>query len=173
MPDSNDNPVHVRRRIFFGAGAMASLAMCPPTVFGETAIDDPETLRRQASNLNVVRRYTKAWTAGDRGAIGACYHSELTLHYFGRSSLAGDHVGLKASIATLMEFGRRTNRRLVAVVDAFAGPERAVVIARERFTRGELDAELERLFVYSIMDERLHHCWVYDSDQALVDRFLA
>ena len=128
---------------------------------------------RQAANLEVIRRYAKAWAAGDLKAIVACYHPEFTLHYFGRSALAGDHVGLAASLVTLAEFGRRTNRRLVAIVDAFSGPERAAVVARELFTCGLLQQEVERLLVYSIKDGRLHHCWVYDADPDLVDRFLA
>ena len=34
-------------------------------------------------------------------------------------------------------------------------------------------AEVERLLVYSVRDELLWQCWVYDQDQALVDTFLA
>ncbi|CAN5178625.1 hypothetical protein BH11PSE11_BH11PSE11_18910 [soil metagenome] len=173
MSKNGDTNLNARRRVVFGAAAVVSMAMGPGAAVGQPVANDVEMLRRQTGNLNVVRRYATAWTAGNRAAIGACYHPEFTLHYFGSNPLSGDHVGLKASVATLIEFGRRTNRRLISVVDAFAGPERAVLIARERFTRGELDAELERLFVYTIKEERLHHCWIYDSDQALVDRFLA
>ncbi len=136
-------------------------------------MDDSEALRSQAANLEVLRRYVKAWTAGDLQAVVATYHPEFTLHYFGRNPLAGDHAGLKAALAKLSEFTRRTNRTLLGIVDVFAGPERGVVIARERFTRGESTAELERLLVYTFKEQRLHHCWVYDRDQELVDRFLA
>jgi hypothetical protein len=29
------------------------------------------------------------------------------------------------------------------------------------------------VFVYTVGDGRLHECWVYDTDQELIDRFLA
>jgi hypothetical protein len=155
-----------------GAAAIASLSGGPAAASDDRAVG-LDAVARQAANLEVIRRYAKAWTAGDLKAIVACYHPDFTLHYFGRSALAGDHVGLANSLAKLAEFSRRTNRRLVGIVDAFSGPERAAIVAHERFTRGTLEQDVERLLVYSIKDGRLHHCWVYDADPELVDRFLA
>ena len=133
-----------------------------------------DELRRQASaNLEAVERYAAAWRAGDRAALLACYHEEFTLHYFGHNPLSGDHVGRAASIKTLAEVSRRTSRKLLDIVDVMAGPQRAVVIAREAVEREAMRAELDRVLVYTVKDGKLHHCWVYDSDQALVDRFLA
>jgi len=160
-----------RRSLMLGAAAIASMTGGPAGASDDGAA--PDAAARQAANLEVIRRYAKAWTAGDLKAIVACYHPEFTLHYFGRSALAGTHVGLAHALPKLAEFSRRTNRRLVDIVDAFSGPERAALVARERFGRGELEQEVERLFVYSIKEGRLHHCWVYDADPDLVDRFLA
>jgi uncharacterized protein len=129
--------------------------------------------RRSAANLDVVERYCAAWRAGDRAALAGLYHEDFTLHYFGRNPLAGTHVGKVAALRTLQEVARRTNRRLLEIVDCTAGPHRAVVIAREAFERDGERVELERVLVYTIKDNLLHHCWVYDGDQALVDRFLA
>ena len=133
-----------------------------------------DELGRQASaNLAAVERYAAAWRAGDRAALLACYHEDFTLHYFGRNPLSGDHVGKAASIKALAEVSRRTTRKLLDIVDVMAGPQRAVVIAREAVERDALRAELDRVLVYTVKDGKLHHCWVYDSDQALVDRLLA
>ncbi|HKB38332.1 MAG TPA: nuclear transport factor 2 family protein [Gemmataceae bacterium] len=126
-----------------------------------------------AASLQAVERYVAAWRAGDRAALLDCYHEEFTLHYFGRNPLAGDHVGRTAALKALAEVSRRTNRRLLNIVDVMAGPHRAIVIAREAFQRDLLRAELDRVLVYTVTDGKLHHCWVYDGDQALVDRFLA
>lgn len=125
-----------------------------------------------AANRAVVLRYARAWEAGDLAALYACYHPDFTLHYFGDHPLAGDHVGLAAAMAALAEVGRRTNRRLVRIIDVTAGPERAVIIAREAFERGGVVTELDRVLVYAVKGDQLAECWVHDGDQALVDGFL-
>jgi ketosteroid isomerase-like protein len=127
---------------------------------------------REAANRTVAERYARAWRDGDLAALRACYHPDLTLHYFGDHPLAGDHVGLAAALATLAEVSRRTRRKLVRIVDVMAGPERAVVIAREAFERDGVVTELDRVLVYRIEDDLLAECWVYDGDQAVVDGFL-
>jgi hypothetical protein len=126
-----------------------------------------ETVRR------AVSRYATAWLAGDRQTMLACYHDDFTLHYFGGNPLAGVHAGKSAALAILIEFTRRTNRKLISIVDVMTGPELGAILVRERFARDSKTAEVERLLVYSVRDGLLHHCWVYDQDQALVDSFLA
>jgi ketosteroid isomerase-like protein len=120
-----------------------------------------------------VSRYAAAWLAGDRAGVAASYHEDFTLHYFGGNPLAGVHPGKKASLAVLAEVTRRTNRKLLGIVDVMAGPERGALLVRERFTRDGKTAEIERLLVYTVCDGLLRECWVYDQDQALVDWFLA
>ena len=119
-----------------------------------------------------VSRYASAWLAGDRSALAACYHDDFTLHYFGRNPLAGDHKGKAAALAILAEVTRRTNRRLLAIVDVMAGPERGALLVRECFERDGKAAELERLLVYTVRNGLLGECWVYDQDQTLVDAYL-
>jgi uncharacterized protein len=119
-----------------------------------------------------VSRYARAWLAGDRAVLAACYHDEFTLHYFGSNPLAGDHRGKAAALGMLAEVTRRTNRKLIAIVDVMAGPARGALLVRERFERDGSIAEIERLLVYAVRDGLLAECWVYDQDQALVDTFL-
>ena len=126
-----------------------------------------ESIRRAVSG------YAAAWLAGDRQAMLASYHDDFTLHYFGRNPLAGIHRGKPAALAILAEVTRRTNRRLSGIVDVMAGPERGALLVREIFQRDGKTAEVERLLVYSVRDQLLWQCWVYDQDQALVDAFLA
>ena len=120
-----------------------------------------------------VSRYAAAWLAGDRAGVVASYHDDFTLHYFGSNPLAGVHQGRPAALAILAEVTRRTNRKLLGIVDIMAGPERGALLVRELFSRDGKTAEVERLLVYSIRDGLLWQCWVYDQDQALVDEFLA
>jgi uncharacterized protein len=124
-------------------------------------------------NRLAVSRYASAWLAGDRAALAACYHEDFTLHYFGRNPLAGDHAGKAAALGILAEVTRRTNRRLLAIVDVMAGPERGALLVHEHFERDGRTAEIERLLVYTVRDGLLCECWVYDQDQTLVDVFLA
>ena len=121
----------------------------------------------------VIARYAAAWVAGDFTALRACYHDQFTLHYFGSNPLAGVHKGNAASLAILAEVTRRTNRKLLGIDHIMAGPHRGAVLAREKFSRDGKSAEISRLLVYTILDDKLHECWVYDQDQALVDQFLA
>ena len=125
-----------------------------------------ESIRRAVSG------YAAAWLAGDRQAMLASYHDDFTLHYFGRNPLAGIHRGKPAALAILAEVTRRTNRKLSGIVDVMAGPERGALLVREIFQRNGKTAEVERLLVYSVRDELLWQCWVYDQDQALIDAFL-
>lgn len=120
----------------------------------------------------IIDRYASAWAAGDRVAMPDCYHEKFSLHYFGRHALAGDHIGKAAALATLAEFSRRTRRRLVRIVAAMAGPERGAIIARESLGQGAAAVEVERLLVYAVQDGLLKDCWVYDQDQALIDRLV-
>ena len=67
----------------------------------------------------------------------------------------GDHrrprraVGIAAeqraaiALGILAEVTRRTNRRLLAIVDVMAGPERGALLVRERFERDGRTAEVE------------------------------
>ncbi|MES2752853.1 MAG: nuclear transport factor 2 family protein [Pseudomonadota bacterium] len=116
--------------------------------------------------------YTTAWAAGDFTALRACYHERFTLHYFGSNSLAGVHTGKAASLAVLAEVTRRTNRKLLGIDAVMAGPQRGAVLVRETFSRDGKTAELQRLLVYTILEDKLHECWVYDQDQTLIDQFL-
>lgn len=119
-----------------------------------------------------IVRYAEAWLKGDRAAMVDCYHDGFTLHYFGSNALSGDHAGKAASLATLAEFGRRTSRKLKAVVATLAGSERGGLIVREMLGAGAAAVEVERLFIYAVHGGRLSECWVYDADQALIDRLI-
>ncbi|MBR1238198.1 nuclear transport factor 2 family protein [Bradyrhizobium sp. AUGA SZCCT0182] len=138
--------------------------------------DKPDETDSQAAierNREAVTRYARAWLAGDRAALAACYHEDFTLHYFGSNPLAGDHRGKMAALSILAEVTRRTSRKLLGIVDIMAGPERGALLVRERFERDGKAKEFERLLVYAVRDGLLGECWVWDQDQAAVDAYLA
>jgi len=122
--------------------------------------------------LDAVERYARAWAAGDMAAIVGCYGEGFTLHYGGSNALSGDHLGKAAALATLAEFSRRTGRTLARIVDVMAGGERGVVIARETLGPDGARVEVERTLVYRVEGGLFAECWVYDQDQALIDRLV-
>lgn len=130
-------------------------------------------MSKTAENSLVARRYADAWLAGDLAAIVGCYHDDFTLHYGGANPFSGSHRGKAVALGVLSEVTRRTGRKLLEIVDVAAGPERAVVLARESFERDGARATLDRALVYRIEDALLRECWLYETDQATVDRFLA
>ena len=122
---------------------------------------------------STLRRYADAWAASDTKAIIDCYHDEVVFHYFGHNPLAGVHCGKAACLAVLKQVRERTNRRLVKVLDVAAGETFGFVIARERFEREGNVAEVTRVLKYTVRENKLAECWIYDEDQALIDRFFA
>ena len=122
-------------------------------------------------NAAAVRAYADAWQKGDAAAIFGLYSDDFTLHYFGRSPLAGDHAGKAAALATLAKVQQLTNRRLIEVHDVLAGEDHGVVLAHERFERDGRTLDVRRVLVYHVRDGQLTECWLYDDDQRAVDEF--
>ena len=121
---------------------------------------------------DAVERYASAWSRGDTAAIVGCYGEGFTLQYAGANALSGVHAGKAAALGCLAEFSRRTNRRLVRIVDVLAGNERGVVVAREALGPDEARVEVERVLVYRVEDGVFTECWVHDQDQAVIDRLV-
>ncbi|MES2032834.1 MAG: nuclear transport factor 2 family protein [Pseudomonadota bacterium] len=127
--------------------------------------------RRQA-NLAAARRYADAWASGDFPGLMATYHDDFVLHWFGENPHARTYRGKAEAIGALMAFTRHTGRRLIGVGDVMAGPERAVILARESLTADGETREVERVLVYRVKDGLMAECWVYDEDQRFIDRAL-
>lgn len=107
---------------------------------------------RASANYSVVKSYTDAWLAGDLATVAASYHDDIVLHYAGANPFSGDHVGKPAALAVLGAITQRAKRKLLAVIDVMAGPERACAIVLERFERDGEVHELERTLLYAIAD---------------------
>jgi len=118
----------------------------------------------------VAERYAAAWVTNDLNAILDCYAVEFTLQYFGNNPFTGRHVGRDAAVAVLLEVGQRAPRTLVAVDEILAGPGSAAVVARELITVDDNPTEIRRLFRYRVEGDRFAECWLYEENQALIDR---
>ena len=119
----------------------------------------------------VMRRYADAWAASDGKAIVDCYHDDVVFYYFGRNPLSGTHRSKAACLAVLKQVRERTNRQLLQVLDVSAGDTFGFVVARERFEREGRVAEVVRVLKYTVRDDKIAECWVYDQDQELIDSY--
>ncbi len=117
----------------------------------------------------VVEAYAKAWLGGNAAEIIAFYHDDFTLHYFGQSQMAGDHVGKAASVVALAKVQQMVNRKLLAIEDVMGGKEYVSMISKEQWQRDGKTLQLRRLLLFKTKDGKLHECWLYDEDQRVVD----
>jgi uncharacterized protein len=121
----------------------------------------------------VMRRYADAWAANDGKTIIDCYHDDIVFYYFGRNPLAGTHRGKAACLAVLKQVRERTNRRLLEILDVSAGERFGFVVARERFEREGRVTEMVRALKYTVREDKIAECWVYDQDQDLIDTYFS
>ena len=126
----------------------------------------------EAEIRDILNGYMQAWTGGDLATLMACYHDDFVLHYFGANALTGTHVGKAAALGVLGEFSRRTARQLLGTPAVLAGADRGVILAREKLGVDAAVVEVDRVLVYTVADGRLRECWVYDADQAMIDRLI-
>jgi ketosteroid isomerase-like protein len=118
----------------------------------------------------VAERYREAWLANDLAGNIDCYADDFSLHYFGNNPWSGSHVGKQAAIDTLLAVGAKAPRRLVAVDEVLAGPNAAVLVAREEISTPEGPAEIRRVLRYRVRGSHFVDCWLYEEDQAVIDR---
>lgn len=124
-------------------------------------------------NETTLRAYSEAWLAGDAATMFGIYSDDFTLHYFGQSQFAGDHVGKAAAVGTLMKVGQVANRKLLAVHDTMASDTHGAILAHERFERDGRTMETHRVLLYHFREGQMTECWLYDEDQRAVDEFWA
>ncbi len=118
----------------------------------------------------VTERYCRAWMATDIEGILAHYADDFTLHYFGNNRFSGDHVGRDAVVSTLLAISEVTPRQLVEVEEILAAPDASVAVVRERLTVKGEDHVVRRVLRFKIHGEQFTDCWLYDEEQALIDR---
>jgi uncharacterized protein len=121
----------------------------------------------------VVKRYADAWLANDLRAIIDSYHDDVVFHYFGRSPLAGTHKGKAACLAILKQVREKTNRKLIGIRDVLTGKKFGLIVAVESFEHKGVTVEIEIMLRYTVRDNKLAECWIYDEDQRLIDEHFA
>jgi len=124
--------------------------------------------------VGVVRRYLDAWLAGDVMTVLSLYHEELTLHWPGTYELAGTHAGQQAAIEALLALQEATNREPLEIVDVLDGDHGVAAIVVEQWSRDDPAEVLEhtRVLHFTVHEDKLHSCRVFESAQAEIDAWL-
>ena len=122
-------------------------------------------------NATVIRRYVAALLAGDAAAAMACYADDMVLHVGGRSRHAGTYAGVEAYLDFVTRVHQDTDGavEILDVHDILGSDHHAVLLVKERFSRGDQVVETDRVVVYELRDERIVEIWNYDSDQYAYD----
>jgi hypothetical protein len=120
-----------------------------------------------------LERYAQAWRDGDVTGLLDAYADDVVFHYFGESDLAGDHLGKDAAVGAMLEASTRSTRTLVEILDVLVGERFGALVATERFERGDESAEVQRVLLYRVEADQFVECWLYDTDQRMIDRYWA
>ncbi len=123
--------------------------------------------------VSVVSGYCDAWLAGDKMSILSFYHPDLTLHWPGRHHLAGVHQGHGPSISALIALQAITNRIPLRIVEVLAGRASVMVVVIERWSDTDREIELKRGLEFTVRDDKLHTCRLYETDQPAIDDWIA
>jgi ketosteroid isomerase-like protein len=126
-------------------------------------------------NIELMRRYSAALTAGRAVDALPFYAEDLVLHIPGRSPHAGTFHGQDAVLAYYTRIFRDTDGKFqpLGVDDILASDTHAASLVRWRVEREGRSIEIDRVVIYRIVDERIAEIWVRDWDQYAYDELFA
>ncbi len=133
------------------------------------------TAEKQNAARSIVAAYCDAWMAGDVLAVLGFYHGDLALTWPGRNQLAGVHEGQAAAVDALLRLQELTNRQPLELVDIHQGQDSVMVVVVERWTdpgNPSRSVDLRRALEFTIEDDKLRTCQVYETDQHVVDEWI-
>ena len=118
-------------------------------------------------NIDLMRRYSAALTAGRAADALPFYTEDLVLHIPGRSPHAGTFRGQDAVLAYYTRLFRDTDGRFtpLGVDDILASDSHAASLVRWKVERNGRTMEIDRVVIYRIEDGRIAEIWVRDWDQ--------
>ncbi|WP_066599233.1 nuclear transport factor 2 family protein [Sphingobium cupriresistens] len=133
-------------------------------------------MSKAEQNRQLIMDYFAAWSAGDVEKGESYYSHDFVSYQAGHSALAGVFHGKQELhdrwIAPLLEM--TGNRWYVSGEPEIilAGDDGIVVIVHETMERdGKGKISTDKLVVYTIRDDKITTCRMYDGDQGAIDDF--
>lgn len=126
-------------------------------------------------NIELMRRYSAALSAGKAADALPFYAEDLVLHVPGRSPHAGTFHGQEAVLAYYTRIFRDTDGQFqpLGVDDILASDSHAACLVRWRVERDGRTLEIDRVVIYRIVDGLIAEIWVRDWDQYAYDELFA
>ena len=126
-------------------------------------------------NIELIRRYSAALTAGKASEALPFYAEDLILHIPGRSPHAGTFHGQDAVLAYCTRMYRDTEGRFqpLGIDDVLASDTHAATLVRWKVERHGRELFVDRVVIYRIVEERIAEIWVRDWDQYAYDELFA
>lgn len=129
-------------------------------------------------NRKLINDYLQAWEDGDVERAAGYWSDDMSFFQAGHSRLAGKYHSpedfQKNWVDPLLEM--TDNRWTVNSNPEFllSGDDGCVVIIDEKMIRdGKGEIDTKKLVVYTIRDDKITSCRMYDGDQGAIDDFWA
>jgi ketosteroid isomerase-like protein len=127
-------------------------------------------------NRQLILDYFDAWARGDVAKGESYWADDLVTFQAGHSALAGEYRGGKdlherwVKPVLAMTNDRWTVRSKPQII--LSGDDGVVIIAHESMERdGKGTIDTKKLVVYTIKNEKITSCRMYDGDQGAIDDF--
>lgn len=129
-------------------------------------------------NRKLINDYLSCWERGDVEAAEGYWAEDMMFFQAGHSHLAG-------KFTSVQDFKNRWVQPLLEMTDnrwtvtsnpevVLSGDDGCVVIIYEKMVRdGKGEIETNKLVVYTIRDDKITSCRMYDGDQGAIDDFWA
>jgi ketosteroid isomerase-like protein len=129
-------------------------------------------------NRRLIEEYVAAWAKGDLETGESYYSDDFVAYQAGHGPLAGEYHGRRDLHERWVEpVLRLTCGRWTVEADPeiiLSGDEGIVIVVHETMEReGRGRIETKKLVVYTIQDDKITTCRMYDGDQGAIDDFLS
>jgi hypothetical protein len=125
------------------------------------------------SNEKIVRTYLEAIIRQDFDAALKLLADDVIVHFPGENPFSGDVKGRDELFAQMGRLREKPGTFSQEIHDIATSKEHAVALLTARFERDESIEAWRRVLVFHVLGDTINEAWIFEGDQALVDKLLA